>query len=162
MGDKMATDSYEPRVGDTVSVQGHHGTFEIVQVYPCIDNWHLPQEYGSVDVEEVKTRSRLKNIPWAALEMQEIIARRILERLRAENRFPQTVMDFEIESGADHEDNPALYVTFFVRPDESRSAIEELRRFRETVEVSLREESLLNWWPYIQFSASRSSLDVAS
>ena len=94
--------------------------------------------------------------------MEEIIARRIIEGVRTQGRFPKSILDFQIESGADHEENRALYVTFFVMSDESRAAIEELTRFREVADAALRQEPLLPWWPYIQFSAARSSLDAAS
>ena len=164
----MTTINYEPQVGDTVSVQGHHGIFEVVQVHPCTDNgrlqpnWKFPQGHGWADLEEVKTKFRLENIPWTALYMEEIFAKRILEKLRAEGRFPESVLDFQVKSGADHEENPALYVTFAVKPDESRPAIQELSRFRQVVDASLRQEHLLQWWPYINFSGARSSMDAAS
>lgn len=127
-----------------------------------MDNWSIQHQHGFADLEEVHTKFRLENIPWTALYMEEIYATRILNQLRDEGRFPGSIMDFSVRSGADHEESPSLYVTFFVKPDESRAAIKELTRFREVAETALMQEPLLRWWPYIQFSASRSALDAAS
>lgn len=161
----MTPVSFEPHVGDMVSVHGHYGNFQITAVTPCIDNWRISEERGWADLEEIKTKFPLRNIPWSALNMQEIIARRIIEKIKERGDFPDSLSGyFSIESGLDHENNPALYVSFDVNSgvDKSQESVSELTTFRHIVGRELREERLLQWWPYIQFTSARDALDVAS
>ena len=120
----MAQLSYEPRIGDEVSVKGHSGRFKIVEASPSANDWRFSKErssHGWVDVSELKTGVTLKGIPWTALNLQEIVARRVIEALQAEHKFPGTIVSFDVESGIDNQGNSALYMTFYVESDESPS-----------------------------------------
>jgi hypothetical protein len=91
--------------------------------------------------------------------------RRAIEWLR-ENPvvpFPDYVLDYQVEARDDHQGNPAFYIRFIVEPDDqpSREKIRELNAFLDSVSTVLLSLSL-DRWPYVQVSAKRSLLDVAS
>lgn len=158
----MANLNFDPVVGEVVNTPGHFGgPFKIVAVHPT-----TRAGLGSVDLEQMENGHLLEGVPWSMLLFDETRrVRRAIEWLK-ENPvvpFPDYVLDFQVEARDDHQGNPAFYVRFIVEPDDqpSPAKIKELNRFLDSVTTLLLSLSL-DRWPYVQVSAKRSLLDVAS
>lgn len=76
---------------------------------------------------------------------------KILEQ-QLENRFPEWVRDFKIETGYDANGDPAIWIWVVVDDDavQQKEFPENTRSVRNTVEEILRELGVTRW-PYVRF-----------
>jgi hypothetical protein len=175
----MSDLNFDPIVGEEVRVLGRPGLYRVVRVYrkPPSRTWRTNGDVGPstsalevlfVDLKSEDSSEILKEIPAHSekLRFDETHPIRSAIEWLKENPivpFPEYVLDYQVEAKDDHQGNPAFYVRFIAEPDDQPSPekIRELNRFLDSVTNLLLSLSL-DRWPYVQVSAKRSLLDVAS
>ena len=169
----------DPEVGEEVRVKGRPWVFKIVKVYePGKEhpnpNVRTPEtQLGTVDLKREDNGLDLPAIPWHRLDYVDDTrpVRRTIEWLKTNPEawiYPDYIVNYEVESGSDHEGNPSIFVRFLVDPQyiyengrlsERRAAA--LNEFLDKV----RRELLgldLDRWVYVRAGEARRELDVAS
>ena len=115
------------------AIQGQFGSLEVVEVNT--ETWEAKfRVVGSIRPE---FSTRLSMIQPSSEEDTEALWRMlmedILQRLRSEDKVPQFVKGFEVNTGVDSTADPAVYVTILVEP--KRHSDEMLTRFVQFSEL---------------------------
>jgi hypothetical protein len=174
--------NFAPFVGQEVLVSGIPGLFQIVEVRPpnsptVPPGWEnnvMGSEGGrTVDLRRVGGDSLLRSAPWAWLRYVDEagVVRHAIEWLRTNpesHRFPDYIVNYEVESGNDHAGNPSIFVRFLVDADYfyengrvSQEKIAALNEFVYKVQQILLGLGL-DRWTYVRSAEAQRALDVAS
>jgi hypothetical protein len=171
--------SFDPVVGQEVCVLGRPGAFRIVHVYQPGEEHPNPNlrtqegRSGTVDLKREEDGFELPAIPWYRLTYVDDTGRVLhaIEWLKTNpdgRKYPDYIVDYEVETGNDHAGNPSIFVRFLVDPDyfyeNGRASQEKIAQLNEfTFEVQQTLLSLgLNRWTYVRAGEARRALDVAS
>jgi hypothetical protein len=171
--------NFDPYVGQEVRVLGRPGVFRVERVYGPSEghpNPHLRTEEGlsgTVDLKRVKDGFELPAIPWYRLKYVEETdpvrhAIKWLETNPDNRRYPDSIVDYEVEAKNDHAGNPSIYVRFLVDQDyfyengrPAQERIAALSKFTFEVEQVLLGLDL-DRWIYVGSGVTRRALDAAS
>ncbi len=178
----MADLNFDPVIGEEVSVLGRMEFFRIVSVQPSgrIAPPNLQNiaagalGLGTVDLQVVGSDSILRGVPWAWLQFDDETrpVRRVIDWLKTNpdpsHPYPDYVVGYEVETGEDHEGDPAYFIRFIVDPDyfegdgkDSDARIGDLSQFLQRVRTELLEV-YPDRRPYVRVLEQRRLLDVAS
>jgi hypothetical protein len=171
--------SFDPVVGQEVCVLGRPGVFRIIHVYQPGEEHPNPNlrtqegQSGTVDLKREEDGFGLPAIPWYRLTYVDDTGRVLhaIEWLKTNpdgRKYPDYIVDYEIETGSDHAGNPSIYVRFFVDPEyfyengrPSEEKIASLNGFLYDVQQILLGLGL-DRWTYVRSAEARRTLDVAS
>jgi hypothetical protein len=177
----MADLNFDPIIGEEVCVLGRMEFFKIINVQPScrIAPPNLQNiaagalGLGTVDLQILGNNTILEGVPWALLQYNDETrpVRRTIEWLKTNpdgRRYPDYIVDYEVETGNDHAGNPSIFVRFLVDPDyfyengqASQEKIAQLNEFTDEVQQTLLSLGL-NRWTYVRAGEARRELDVAS
>jgi hypothetical protein len=170
---------FDPIVGQEVCVLGRPGVFRIVHVYQPGEehpNRGLRTREGlsgTVDLRRKEDGFELPAIPWYRLRYVDDTGpvRHAIEWLKTNpdgRKYPDYIVDYEVETGNDHAGNPSIFVRFLVDPDyfyengrASQERIAALNEFTYQVQQVLLGLDL-DRWTYVQAGQAGRALDVAS
>jgi hypothetical protein len=175
----MEGPNFDPVEDEEVRVGFRPGIFKITKVRPPDEehpnqNLHTPQNiFGTVDLQQRGNGFILPAIPWHLLNYvdETRFVRRTIDWLKTSpdgRKYPDYIVDYEVNDGEDHEGNPSIFVRFFVDPDyfyENGHASEEKVRALNEFLDSVRNELLsleLDRWISVRAGEARRALDVAS
>jgi len=173
--------NFDPVMGEEVRVHNRPGLFKIIRVQPFVwtarpelENLSV-REMGldTVDLKQDGSNSLLHGVPWFLLEFDEVRSvRRAIEWLKTNpdgKKFPDYIVDYEVNARDDHAGNPSIFVRFLVNQDylygedghPSHENIAALNEFTFKVQQVLLGLEL-DRWTYVQTGEARRELDVAS
>jgi hypothetical protein len=171
--------NFDPYVGQEVRVLGRPGVFRILHVYQPGEehsnpNLRTPEGLsGTVDLKREKDGFALPAIPWYRLNYADETGPvyQAIEWLKTnpdDKKYPDYIVDYEVEARNDQSGNPSIFVRFLVEPDyfyengsPSQRNMAALSEFTFEVEQVLLGLDL-DRWIYVQSGVARRVLDVAS
>ena len=169
----------DPEIGEEVRWGFQPGVFKIVHVRRPGDEHPNPNlqtpisGFGTVDLKREGSAFIHEGVPWAVLRYvdETRLVRRTIEWLRTNPKglkYPEYVVDYEVEAGTDHEGNPAIFVRFLVNPgyvyEDGRPSETKISAFNQFL-YDVQQELLgldLDRWIYVRAGEARGALDVAS
>jgi hypothetical protein len=171
--------NFDPCIGQEVRVLGRPGVFKILRVYQPGEEHPNPNLRiteglsGTVDLRQEKDGFTLPAIPWYRLNYVDETGPvyHAIERLKTNpdgKKFPDYIVDYEVEAKNDQSGNPSIYVLFLVAEEyfyendrPARERIAALSKFTFDVEQVLLGLDL-DRWIYVGSGVARRALDVAS
>ncbi|HEY1253387.1 MAG TPA: hypothetical protein VGF01_01260 [Terracidiphilus sp.] len=185
----MADLKFDPVVGLEVRIRGDRELFEIIAVHPP-NSTTMPEGWESfaqvrgeggrtVDLKFLRSDSHLfsplQNVPWSWLQYADESeiwpVRHAIEWLKTNpdgKKYPDYVVDYEVEAKNDQSGNPSIFVRFLVEPEyfyengsPSKRNMAALSEFVFEVDQVLLGLDL-DRWIYVQSGVARRVLDVAS
>lgn len=185
----MADLKLDPVVGFEVRLRGDRELFEIVAVHPpnattTPEEWESFAHQGSeggrtVDLKRLRGDahyfSPIQGVPWSQLQYVDDCeiwpVRHAIEWFKTNpgnKKYPDYIVDYEVEARNDQAGNPSIFVRFLVEPDyfyengsPSKRKMAALSDFVFEVEQVLLGLDL-NRWIYVQSGVVRRMLEVAS
>lgn len=181
----MGNLSFDPIVGEELRVLGRQGLYKVVRVYmkPPTKTWQTKGDVGPpspalelmfVDLKSEESSEVLTDVPANSerLKFDETHpVRCAVEWLKTNpdgRKYPDYIVNYEVETGNDHAGNPSIFVRFLVDQDyfyengrASQEKIAKLNEFTDEVQQTLLSLGL-NRWTYVRAGEARRALDVAS
>jgi hypothetical protein len=126
-----------------------------------------------VDLKRDEDGLGLPAVPWYRLRYVDDTGpvRHAVEWLKTNpdgRKYPDYIVDYEVETGTDHAGNPSIFVRFSVDPDyfyengrASQEKIAKLNEFTYGFQQTLLSLGLSRW-TYVRANEARRTLDVAS
>jgi hypothetical protein len=181
----MEGPNFDPALGEKVrfkeSLQKRPGIFTIVGVHGANDK--LAQSdplnvYGRFGMTTVDLRPEGKGLDLAFMPLDSLQyvdetrdVRRTIEWLKTspDNRkYPDYIVDYEVQASEDHEGRPSIFVRFFIDSDyfyeNGRASKEKVVALNEFLDA-VRDELIsldLDRWISVRVGEARRALDVAS
>jgi hypothetical protein len=181
----MKGPNFDPIKGEEVrfrdNSQKRPGIFKIIGVHGADDKPAQTSPlnvYGRFGMATVDLRSQDNelDLPFIPLDLLQYVdeardVRRTIEWLKTspDNRkYPDYIVDYEVNAGEDHEGNPSIFVRFFIDPDyfyeNGRAPEEKVVALNEFLD-GVRDELLsldLEFRISVRVGEARRALDVAS
>jgi hypothetical protein len=175
--------NFDPIVGEEVRLLGRQGLYKVVRVYmkPPTRTWRTKGDVGPpspalrlvfVDLKSEESDEVLTDVPAERLKFDETHpVRCAIEWLKTNpngRKYPDFIIDYDVEARSDHAGNPSIFVRFLVDPDyfyengrASQERIAALNEFTYQVQQVLLGLDL-DRWIYVRSGEARRALDVAS